>query len=102
MKNYKAEWRIIEDKLYLSNIYSYNYVKDNYKADLDSSFSNYKDGLVLADWYTGNLFIPKKEHIWLGVSPGFPVYESEWKISIIKGGVINKALTSNNYHQFYL
>ena len=32
LKNYIAEWKIINSKLYLSNIYSYNFKKDSIKA----------------------------------------------------------------------
>jgi len=38
LKNYTAEWKIINNKLYLSNIYSFNFKKDNIKTDLNKIF----------------------------------------------------------------
>jgi hypothetical protein len=98
-KLYRAEWKINNNHLYLLNIYSKDYEKDNYKADLGSIFYNYSDGLVLADWFTGNLFIPKGKHIRLGASPGFRIFESEWKISVEKGEIISKTFKTDNYYE---
>ena len=100
IKNYQAEWKIIENKLYLSNIYSGNYKKDNYKADLNDLFpAKSNNGLILANWYSNTLFAPKGKHIWLGVSPGCKIFESEWEISISKGVILNKELKKENYYQ---
>lgn len=98
-KNYKAEWKIIENKLYLSNIYSGDYYKNHYKASLDSLFSNCKNGLVFADWYTGNLYAPKGDFIVLSQSPYVKVYESEWELSVKEGEIIHKSFTSDNYYK---
>jgi len=99
-KNYQAEWKIIENKLYLSNIYSLNYKKDNYKADLNDLFpAKSKKGLIQANWYSNTLFAPKGKHIWLGVSPGCKIFESEWEIYISKGVILNKELKKENYYQ---
>ncbi len=99
VKLYQAEWKIKDDSLYLSNIYSKDYEEDNYKADLDSLFNNYKNGLVTADWFTGNLFIPKGKYIRKSVSPGFRVFESEWKITVERGKIIGEIFKTNNYYE---
>lgn len=100
LKNYTAEWKIINSKLYLSNIYSFNFKKDSIKTDLNKLFPDkIKNNLVLADWYSGNLFVPKGEYIWMSQSPGFPIYESEWKLIIEKGQIANTELKSGNYYK---
>ncbi len=100
LKNYTAEWKIIKDKLYLSNIYSFNFKKDSIKADLNELFPNkIKNNLVSADWYSGNLFVPKGENIWMSQSPGFPIYESEWNLTLKKGKIENAVFKTGNYHK---
>ena len=95
-KNFQAEWKIIENKLYLSDIYSCNYLKDNYKADLKDLFKKkHKNGLVHADWYSNTLYAPKGEHIWLGASPGCKIHKSELEFTF-KNGVLVKSDVSNN------
>ena len=95
-KNFQAEWKIIENKLYLSNIYSCNYREDNYKADLKDLFGKKnKNGLIHADWYSDTLYVPKGEHIWLGASPGCKIHKSEM-IFTFKNGVLVKSDISNN------
>ena len=60
LKNYTDVWKITNGKLYLSNIYSFNFKKDRIKTDLNKLFPDkIKNNLVLADWYSGNLFVPK-------------------------------------------
>ena len=99
-KNHTAEWKIIDDKLYLSNIYSYKFKQDSIKANLNKLFPDKTDnGLIPADWYSGNLFVPKGEHIWMRQSPGFPIHESEWKLIISNGVIVKKEFKSGNYHK---
>ena len=100
IKNYKAEWKIIGNKLFLSNIYSFNYQKDSVKADLAILFRNkFKNGLVNADWFTGELFIPKGKSTWPSRRKEYQIFESEWKITISKGEILNKKLKEKNYYQ---
>lgn len=100
LKNYKAEWQIIENKLYLSNIYSFNYETDNIKSNLKDLFpEQYKNGMVIAEWFTGELFIPKGKSIWPGRRKEYQIFESEWKITISKGIVLKKTLKNDNYYQ---
>ncbi|MGB6268710.1 MAG: hypothetical protein WBF67_06815 [Olleya sp.] len=100
LKNYTAEWKIINRKLYLSNIYSFNYKKDSIKTDLNKLFPDkIKNNLILADWFSGNLFVPKGEHIWIGQSPGFPIYESEWELTFEKGILEKEDFKTGNYYK---
>ncbi len=100
LKNYTAEWKITDNNLYLSDIYSFNYKKDSIKTNLNKLFPHKKrNNLVLANWYSGDFFVPKGEHIWMSQSPGFPIHESEWELSIIKGKIKKKDFKTGNYHK---
>ena len=100
LKNYTAEWKIINDKLYLSNIYSFNFKKDSIKIDLNKLFPNkVESNLVFANWYSGDLFVPQGEKIWMSQSPGFPIYESEWNLTFKEGKIENKVFKTGNYHK---
>jgi len=100
LKNYTAEWKIINRKLYLSNIYSFNFKKDSIKTDLNKLFPDkIKNNLILVDWYSGNLFVPKGEHIWMSQSPGFPIYESEWKLTFENGKLEKEDFKTGNYYK---
>lgn len=57
-RGYIAEWTIIENEIYLTNIFSCNY--DSIKSDLKVVFgSECENGIVKATWLTGNILIPK-------------------------------------------
>lgn len=97
-KNFQAEWKLIENKLYISNIYSCNYKEDNYKADLKDLFGKkLKNGLVNADWYSDTLYIPKGEHIWLGSSPGCKIHKSEMIFKFKNGVLVKRDVSNNNF-----
>jgi len=99
-KFFQAEWKIIEKKLYLSNIYSWNYKNDGIKVKIDTVFSDVKDGLVFAKWYSDSLFVPVgDEHISLGVSPGYELYKTGWIIGIHEGNIISEELKTDNYYR---
>jgi len=56
---YIGEWEIIEDELYLTNLYSCDYSHSGMKADLKKLFGDgFKNGRVKATWLTGELVIP--------------------------------------------
>ena len=100
LKNYTAEWKIIDNRLFLSNVYSFNYQKDSVKADLSILFPNkFKNGLVNADWFTGEIFIPKGKSVWTDRSKEYQIFESEWEIIIGKGEILNIELKKENYYQ---
>lgn len=55
-----AEWSIIEDEIYLTNIFSCQYYQDSIKSDLKTLFGDKcKNGRVKADWITGDFTVPK-------------------------------------------
>ena len=94
-RGYIAEWKIIDNSLYLSNIYScdYAYSENKIKADLKKLFpKEYYNGIVSANWYSGELSVPDGKLI----NQELKIYESEWILSLKKGTVINKKKFDNS------
>ena len=61
-RGYQATWEVIEDQLYVTDIYSCSYYKDSIKADLVLLFNKkVVDGKVKATWVTGNFISPQGE-----------------------------------------
>ena len=88
-RGYIAEWKIINSKLYLSNIYScdYFYSENKIKANLKKLFpTEYDNEMVLANWYSGKLSVPNGKLI----NKELKIYASEWILSLKKGKVIEE------------
>lgn len=85
-RGYKAEWKIENNTLYLTNIYSCCYYEDGIKADLRKLFGNKcVDGKVKADWYTGNALVPRGKLVYdMGYGDG-SVYETELEFRFNRG-----------------
>jgi len=82
---YNAEWSIINNELYLTNIYGCPGGNQNLKADINSLF-NVPDGKVKAVWVTDSLWVPKGKpfaHFDMMVS----LYKTETFISVINGKI---------------
>lgn len=59
-RGYEAEWIIIDNKLYLQNIYSCEYSDDSVKSDLGAVFgTHFRNGRVAAEWVNEELYIPQ-------------------------------------------
>lgn len=90
-----AEWTIISDKIYLSNIYVWH--DNKVKVDLKKIFGNELTGnLLFANWVTGKLYVPKGrcvEYVHLGYKS---IYETETVIEF-NDGVLIASKTYNNY-----
>lgn len=83
VQGYDAEWTLIDNSLYLTNIYSEFGSKLKLKADINKLF-NVKGGKVKADWVTQELWIPiGKEVSWLDMMTA--VFKAETHITVIKG-----------------
>ena len=93
-RGYIAEWKIINNELYLSNIYSCDYSDNNIKSDLSKLFPNeFKNGMVRADWYNDKLYIPNGKLI----SREHKIYESEWELKIRNGEIKGSKLIDNSH-----
>ena len=94
-RGYVAEWTIISDKIYLSNIYVW--YDSKVKVDLKKIFGNELTGnLLFANWVTGQLYVPKGqciEYVHLGYNS---IYETETVIEF-NDGVLVSSKTYNNY-----
>lgn len=77
-REYQAEWTIINNRLYLTNIFSCCFYEDNIKADLKTLFGErYENGKVKADWVTGNLTTSKGKFLFYVYSDYYSVYEGQ-------------------------
>ena len=94
-RGYIAEWKIIDNTLYLSNIYSCDYFnsENKIKADFKKLFPKKHDnGIVLANWYSGKLSVPNGKLI----NRELKIYESEWLLEINNGQVIDEKKFDNS------
>jgi hypothetical protein len=105
-RNYVATWTIDENKLYLVSIRNacyptgLNYVAASYNngsetpgkefADLELLFpGRFKDGRVVADWYTGTMISPSGKLLYY-VHDGFSsIFEKETEFSLERGVLSN-------------
>lgn len=94
-RGYIAEWRIINDKIYLSNIYACH--DNKVKVDLKKIFGNELiENFLFANWITDKLVIPKGEcieYVHLGYKS---IYKTETLIEF-KDGILIASKTYNNY-----
>ncbi len=96
-RGYQAEWKIIDNQLYLTGIYSCCYYEDKIKADLTELFGNKCiNGTVKADWVTGKLIVPKGKLIYY-IHMGYDsFYESELEFEFAKGQLIETKTYDNS------
>jgi hypothetical protein len=86
-RGYIAEWTVIDQELYLTNIYNCDYPHGN-KANLKILFkAQCINNKVKATWVTGNLWIPKGELIHYDPNGGWPAYSGEVKIIVVAGRI---------------
>lgn len=94
-RGYIAEWTIINDKIYLNNIYACHDIK--VKVDLKKVFGKeLKENSVFAKWITDKLVVPRGEcidHVPLDYKS---IYETE-TILEFKDGELIASKTYNNY-----
>lgn len=94
-RGYIAQWEIIEDRLFLTAIYSCNYYEDKVKADLKRLFPNeYRNGKIEAKWVTSTLLVPMGECIYYFSDLAF--YEKEMELTFEKGILKKKMIYDNS------
>lgn len=99
-RGYIAEWTLIENELYLTNILSCNYYEDGIKADLKTVFgTEYQNGKVKANWVTGEILIPKGELIHYVHSGYGSFYQSEVVLTF-KNGILNNQIEYDNSNSY--
>lgn len=96
-RGYIAQWEIIEDRLFLTAIYSCFYYEDKVKADLKRLFPNeYRNGKIEAKWVTGAFSIPMGECIHCFLYEYQAFYEKEMELTFEKGVLQQKVDYDNS------
>lgn len=96
-RGYQAEWIIIDNKLFLTGIYSCCYYEDKIQADLKQLFGDKCiNGKVKANWFTGNIIAPQGEMLYY-VHMGYgSLYEKELELQFEKGKLTGTKLFDNS------
>ena len=90
-RGYQAEWKIIDNELYLIAIYSCSYFYsdeygDSLKANLSHLFPDRLiDGLVKADWVNGNFWLANGEKIFYDHGGVGTIFEKDIRLTFNKG-----------------
>lgn len=96
-REYIAEWTLIENEIYLTNILSCNYSEDSVKSNMETVFgAEYKNGKVKASWITGKILIPKGKLIHYVHSGYQSFYETELVLSFKDGILTNQKEYDNS------
>jgi hypothetical protein len=96
-RGYQAEWKIIDNQLYLDGIYSCCFHRDSVKANLENLFpKKYRNGMVKADWFTGNIIAPQGELVYYIHSGYASLYEKEIELRFENGKLVDKEVYDNS------
>ncbi|MBB5282682.1 hypothetical protein HNQ92_000803 [Rhabdobacter roseus] len=88
-RRYQAEWTILNNQLYLTNIFSCCFHENRIKADLKTLFGEKcENGKVKASWVTENLITPKGKFLFYSPSDYYSVYEGQTVLVFEKGALI--------------
>jgi hypothetical protein len=100
-RGYQAWWTIIDQKLYLTGIYSCCYDEDGIKADLKQLFGGkYLNEKVNADWVNITFIVPKGKLLYY-LNMGYEsIYETQLELQIEAGTLIgSKTYDNSKAHQ---
>jgi hypothetical protein len=92
-RGYIGVWKIIDDKLYLTELRSCCYKEDKITGDLNEIFGERcQNGKVLADWYTGEIIIPRRKMLYYEHMGYGSVFKKELSLKISNGSLeeVNK------------
>ncbi|MEO8887473.1 MAG: hypothetical protein ABI367_15520 [Mucilaginibacter sp.] len=88
--SYNAEWTVVNNELYLINIYSCNDTKFQHKTDLTPLFNDgsvtVKNGMVKAVWFKGDIWAAQGKPIYTYTYMS-PVYAAETRVVVLNGKV---------------
>ena len=95
VRGYIAEWQIINNHLYLTNIFAcHNY---NIEADLNLLFPDKaNNGKIKADWVNDILLVPDGKCIYYGNIGYSSIYETEYELTILNGKLIESKEFDNS------
>jgi len=96
-RGYIADWTIVENEIYLSNIFSCNYYDDSIKSDLKEVFgAECRNGKVKATWISGKMLIPQGKRIHSFPNGYDYFYETELVLTFKKGILTEKKEYDNS------
>jgi hypothetical protein len=97
-RGYIAEWLIIDNQLYLTNIYSCLYYDNGIKADLHQLFGEkFKNGKVNAYWVTDNIISPQGKCLFDLYNYEYSlIYEKEVEFEFLQGRLMNTITYDNS------
>ena len=92
-RDYQAEWKIIDNELYLMAIYSCRYFYkgeygDSLKSNLQYLFPDrFNNGMVSADWVSGDFWLSKGEQIFYDHGGIGTIFEKDVRLTFKKGNL---------------
>lgn len=96
-RGYIAEWEILNNQLYLVNIFSCN--DQNLKANLSLLFPDIiSNGKINAYWVNQTLLVPDGKCIYYGNIGYSYIYETEYELTIKNGELIENKKYDNSAH----
>lgn len=96
-RGYVAEWKIKDDQLYLTDIFSCCYRDDSVKADLYAMFGNKViNGEVKAEWFSGYILAPKGELLYYVHMDYGSLYEIEQEFQFKNGRLTGAKIYDNS------
>lgn len=96
-RGYIAEWQIINNQLFLTNIFSCN--NQNLKANLDLLFPGLiNNGKMKAYWVNQTLIVPEGKCLYYGNLGYSCIYEKEYELTIKDGELIENKKFENSAH----
>jgi hypothetical protein len=95
VRGYIAEWQIVENTLFLTNIY--DCLDQKIRADLNTLFpGKLKNGRIQADWVDEVLIVPKGKCLYY-INLGYKsIYETEFELTIKSGKLIAERKYDNS------
>jgi len=93
-RGYRAEWIIINDSIFLNNIYHCH--NENIKVNLNDIFSNkVENEKIFASWINGDLLVPQGECLEYVHMGYHSIYELETVLSVESGLIKNIEIFNN-------
>lgn len=93
-RGYIAEWEILDDKLYLTNISGIKVFHVEPIVKMSTLFPHSK-GNIFATWFTGTLWVPMGKMLQYVHSGYASVYERDLVIAVDKGLVVGQKTIEN-------
>lgn len=99
-RQYRAEWMIIDGRLYLTNIFSCCFSEDHGKADIKRLFpENFENGKVRADWVTQELTAQDGEFLFFDPGQFISIFETQRSFTFDNGKLVATKSYDNSKSQ---